>query len=278
MIKNTFLHITGIGAGTERALWDQDIHDWNSLLGPGGKSMTAPRLSELRETTEESIKRLAGRDHNWFSSRLPSSETWRLFGEFRDSVAYLDIETTGLGHGDDHITTIALYDGKDIKTYVHGQNMENFPEDIEGYDLLVTFNGKCFDAPFIEREFNIELTHAHIDLRFLLKGLGYGGGLKKIEKRFGMGRDSLEGIDGYFAVLLWQDFLKNSNPDALDTLLAYNVEDTVNLERLMYLAYNMKLEETPFASIHALTVPDRPAVDYSPHDETVRRIMKRYYR
>jgi hypothetical protein len=33
---------------------------------------------------------------NYFSDRLPFNQTWRIFPEFRESTAYLDIETTGL--------------------------------------------------------------------------------------------------------------------------------------------------------------------------------------
>jgi len=45
-----------------------------------------------------------------------------LYPEFRGSVAFFDIETTGLSFATDQITTIALYDGNLIRTYVRGQN------------------------------------------------------------------------------------------------------------------------------------------------------------
>jgi hypothetical protein len=47
-------------------------------------------------------------------------------------------------------------------------------------------------------------------------------------------------------VLLWDEYKKNGDKKALDTLLAYNVQDTVTLENLMVTAYNTKLRETPF--------------------------------
>lgn len=43
---------------------------------------------------------------------------------------------------------------------------------------------------------------------------------------------------GFFAVLLWQEFQQTGNIKALETLLVYNIEDVVNLETLMVLAYN----------------------------------------
>ena len=49
---------------------------------------------------------------NFFGQRLPSNQFWRLFAEFRESIAYWDIETTGLDSWGNSITTSAIYDGK----------------------------------------------------------------------------------------------------------------------------------------------------------------------
>ena len=144
------------------------------------------------------------------------------------------------------ITTIALYDGHEIKTYVHGQNLEDFIDEIYKYKVIVTYNGKSFDIPFIESFFNIRLNHAQIDLRYVLYRLGYRGGLKGVERQLGTDRGNLRDVDGFFAVLLWDEYLKTKNRQVLETLLAYNVQDTITLENLMVTAYNMKLKRTPF--------------------------------
>ena len=47
----------------------------------------------------------------------------------------------------------------------------------------------------------------------------------------GLDRGYLEGVDGYFAVLLWREYELYHDQEALETLLAYNIADTVNLER-----------------------------------------------
>ena len=62
----------------------------------------------------------------------------------------------------------------------------------------------------------------------------------------GNDRGDLRDVDGFFAVLLWDEFLKTKNQQTLETLLAYNVQDTITLENLMVTAYNLKLRETPF--------------------------------
>jgi uncharacterized protein YprB with RNaseH-like and TPR domain len=81
----------------------------------------------------------------------------------------------------------------------------------------------------------------------VLASLGYKGGLKGCERQLGLTREGLEEVDGFFAVLLWKDFKKNKNHKALETLLAYNIQDVVNLEALMIKAYNKKLKDTPFS-------------------------------
>ena len=67
---------------------------------------------------------------------MPPSQHWRLFSSFRESTAYLDIETTGLDPWRDEITTIALYDGKSIYCYINGRNLDDFPKDIRKYKVL----------------------------------------------------------------------------------------------------------------------------------------------
>jgi hypothetical protein len=187
---------------------------------------------------------------------------------------YLDIETTGLDRYYNDITTIALYDGESIQTYVQGHNLEDFIEDIQKYKVIVSYNGKSFDIPFIERYFNIRLDHAHIDLRYILYSLGFKGGLKGCERQLGMNRGDLSDIDGFFAVLLWDEYQRTGDQKVLDTLLAYNIQDTINLENLMVTAYNIKLKGTPFYE-NLLIADSPPTVNpYSTDLETVDRIKR----
>lgn len=273
MLRNTFCHVPGIGKSSEESLWSSGIKSWEGFSRASSIPLPPWKIKSLTEHIGRSARHLDKRDHAYFSELLPSREHWRLFPEFRHSAAYLDIETTGLGGPGDHITTIALYDGKGVAWYVKGENLEDFTRDIKRHKLIVTFNGKCFDVPFIEKELGIRMDQAHIDLRYVLKSLGYTGGLKMCEKILGIERAELTGIDGYFAVLLWKDFKKNRNPKALETLLAYNIQDAVNLERLLVFAYNMKIKGTPFKETHELTLPEPPPNPFKAHAATVRRIL-----
>ncbi|MDB5034769.1 MAG: exonuclease-like protein [Chlorobi bacterium] len=278
MIPNTFCHIPGIGARSEQKLWDDGIRTWDDYLEMGDALNPGKKGREITEHLYRSQQALEDFDIGFFAGSIPGGEEWRLFPEFRSRTAYLDIETTGLSVDmGSAITTIALYDGEEIRHYVNGENLRDFKDDINGFDLLVTYNGKCFDLPFIERYFMISLPQAHIDLRYLLRSLGYGGGLKGCERQLGIDRGELDGVDGYFAVLLWHEYRNNANPMALETLLAYNIQDTVNLERLLVMAYNMKIEDTPFGASNRIRSPREPGNPFRADPVTIEELRRRHY-
>jgi uncharacterized protein YprB with RNaseH-like and TPR domain len=67
----------------------------------------------------------------------------------------------------------------------------------------------------------------------LLRKLGYRGGLKAIEKSFGLARDpEIDGMDGYAAVKLWMAY-QWGHERALERLIQYNTADIVHLKPLM---------------------------------------------
>ncbi|RJP45708.1 MAG: exonuclease [Desulfobacteraceae bacterium] len=256
MLKHTFCHLSHIGLKREKRLWDKAILTWEDLLtrlpfyGGFAKGLRADIETELNA----SIFHLEQQDPAYFAHRLPPAQAWRLFPEFKEKAAFVDIETTGLYNPD--ITTIALYDGKQIRHYVNGINLDDFVSDIRGFDLIITYNGKRFDVPIIESFFNITLPHAHIDLRYVLKPIGFSGGLKGCEKKAGIFRGELDGLDGSFAIRLWDAYYWHGRIEALHTLLAYNIADVVNLEKLMVIACNHHIE-----TMHAFpmeTIPDPP--------------------
>ena len=276
MLKNTFCHIPGVGVKTEKNLWSSGIHTWDDYLRVLERSSSGGRkIRNWRDYIDRSMERLDNADPNYFSENLPTNQHWRMFPEFQGSVAYFDIETTGLGNPGDYITTIALYDGKKIYHYINGENLDEFVKDIEKYDVIISYNGKCFDVPFIRNYFGMEMNHAHIDLRYVLSSLGYKGGLKGCEKKLGLDRDELEGVDGFFAVLLWDEYKREGNPKSLETLLAYNIQDVITLETLMVLSYNLKLKDTPFESSHLLPPASQPEVRFKADVDTINRIRSR---
>ena len=94
--------------------------------------------------------------------------------------------------GVDVITVIGLFDGQRTKVFIRDINLPEFEKEIQDYSVVITFNGKRFDIPFIRRVFGgLPPFLANIDLMYPLKKLGYRGGLKAIEKQMGVERDGV---------------------------------------------------------------------------------------
>ena len=213
MLKNTFCHLPRIGETTERRLWEAGVTSWQVALQQGSCRPLRSFRASWTQHIQESIHNYETRNAMYFADALPSNQHWRLYQDFRDICAFVDIETTGL-YPPAEITTAALYDGHSVRHYVNGDNLHQFPKDLQDYALLVTYNGKTFDIPFIERYFRIRLRQAHIDLRYPLRSLGLTGGLKACERRLGIARPGLEAVDGFFAVLLWNEYRTRGNQKA----------------------------------------------------------------
>lgn len=272
MLLHTFSHIPGIGPATEKKLWKAGVSTWHDWGEVSSVKLSAATKLDAITILEQSIAALDD-DPCYFTDKLSGAESWRIFHHYREQIAYIDIETTGMADFSE-ITTIALYDGKEVKCYVNGENLEEFVDDICQYKVIVSYNGKSFDVPFLEKHFNIKLEQAQIDLRYVLARLGFKGGLKGCEKQLGLNRGNLDGVDGYFAVLLWREYEKYGDQRVLDTLLAYNIEDTVNLERLAVEAYNRHVITTPFAEELALECPLPPPNPFIADFDTVERLKQ----
>jgi uncharacterized protein YprB with RNaseH-like and TPR domain len=241
MLKNTFIHIPGVGEQTECRLWERGILCWEDFLSATNGQLPLLRRSEARRWLKESLLRET--DLDFFRRLLPSRHLWRLFEDFGREAAFLDIETAGLPPGRDYVTVVGVWAGGKMTQYVEGVNLGRFEDDIARWPLLVTFNGACFDLPVLRRQFpGLRLDAAHIDLRFVLRRLGLRGGLKAIEPRFGISRPAeVRMLTGFDATILWKRH-QAGRSGALELLLRYNREDCVNLETLMIQAYKMMRE------------------------------------
>ena len=244
MLKHSFIHMLGVSEAREFAIWKTGIRTWQDFVA--ASSCKYPWFKQLSPQVEESVRRLEEDDVWFFYSNLPGTHRWRLYNEFRKNCAFLDIETTGLVPPRDKITVAGIYDGKALKTFIQGKNLDELLPEMKKHPLIVTYGGSCFDLPFIRKQFRVvDLCDAHIDLRYVLYRLGYKGGLKRIENRFHMTREGpIQKVDGWTATLLWKEF-KRGNAKALDALIRYNAEDVVNLQLLMEKAYSMQLRKLP---------------------------------
>jgi len=235
VLRSTFLHLSGIGPVGEAQLWRSGIDDWARLRDRARElGLSADAQRRLVAEIDRSESALADRDAAWFARRLPDREHWRVHPTFRDRTAFLDIETTGLSPYGGIVTVVAVHGGGATRSFIAGESLEELPAYLRRFGVLVTFNGRQFDVPFLEVTFpQLVPPPLHIDLRYLLYRLGHAGGLKRIEQRLALGdRSGVEGVDGLEAVRLWQEW-RRGNAAALDRLVRYNRADTVNLEPLL---------------------------------------------
>jgi len=250
MLINSYIHLYGIGAVTERRLWQEGLMDWFVFLEKAERGDLPEWVkSSFIDEIESSLKRLQDHDFKYFKDRMSHRELWRTFPEFRETTVYLDIETTGLDQFNDDITVVGMFDGNEVYTYIKDKNLDRLPLALEKYSTIVSFNGLMFDMPFISTKFpQVKFNQIQLDLRFILTRLGYRGGLKKIEKRMGITRtDDTEGLSGFDAVRLWRRY-EQGDCSALELLIKYNTEDIVNLEKLMTFAYD-RMKDRLFSGI-----------------------------
>lgn len=232
MLEESFVLLPGVRQRTEQKLW-QHVHCWDEFLGAQRiKGVGKARKGKFDRRLREAKVHLREENEKFFAKALPFSEQWRLYEQFKDEAVYLDIETSGY-YG--NITVIGLSDGVDAKTMVRGFNLDRslLRKELSKYKLLVTFNGKSFDVPVIQRYFGFPIRLPHVDLRFACQKAGYTGGLKAIEKELRITRrEEVQDVSGEDAVYLWQQWRSTGDRDYLNKLVWYNEEDILNLPPL----------------------------------------------
>jgi uncharacterized protein YprB with RNaseH-like and TPR domain/predicted nuclease with RNAse H fold len=261
MLRNTFIHIPGIGPKTEEALWKRGITTWQDFLAlSDGPAYPEDRIGDAgplsgnlrrraRDLLLKSEAALQDRDASFFAKHLPRSHLWRVFDEFRSSILFLDIETTGLSPTYHDITLVGCYDGRDYRAFIPGYNISQLQSFIGEASILVTFNGTMFDAPFLMHKIpGLKLPPVHLDLRFLFRRIGLAGGLKSIESALGLRRGAGGAADGREAVELWYRYLQGDE-EAFRRLVRYNYDDTVGMEYLAeYVVDSLKSNVPPHIS------------------------------
>ena len=125
MLCHTFQHIPGLGERRERALWRRGISTWDDLLAPPAQRPAA-LLHDAQAIIHLSQEALRQGNIYFFAQLLPVREHWRLYGDFQDATAYLDIETGPLGlwptghHGHRPLRRAG------VSSFVRGDNLHTF--------------------------------------------------------------------------------------------------------------------------------------------------------
>ncbi len=235
MMETHFRFLPGIGYCKERRI-RQEVKDWEGFLSAkrvGG--ISSSRKKYYDRLLREARRAWYEEDLHFFSKRFAQRDMFLLYPWLREDALFLDIETSGTGKRQ-FITVIGMYDGRDTKTMIQGINLDEglLRREIARHKLLVTFNGACFDVPYLENFFpQLTAGIVHFDLRFACKQVGLSGGLKHIEHTLGLRRPRLvDGIHGGDAFTLWKMFQGSGDPYYLELLVEYNNEDIINLQPL----------------------------------------------
>lgn len=227
-VENSFVPVRGVGEKTERRLWRDGVTNWSvfeesDVLGETRRDRVLRFIDEARDALER-------RDASFFGEALPDTELWRMYRNFDDSACFFDIETTGLDAERDVTTTVSFHRDGETTTLVRGDDLtpENVTAEFEASDIIVSYNGRSFDEPFLRTDLGVSVDVPHIDLRQPCGRLGLTGGLKGVEDTLGVGRDGVEDVDGREAVRLWHAY-EDGDTEALERLVRYNRYDAENL-------------------------------------------------
>jgi hypothetical protein len=236
MIENSFIFLEKVSTKLEQGIWQQGIRGWTDFLNAKSvKGISKHRKLFYDRKIREAMNALYNLDAQYFVHKLPQSETWRLYPFFSDEAVFLDIETTGL-RTTHSVTVIGLFDGTNTKTMIKGINLDErkLARELQNYRLLVTFNGGSFDIPFLAKQFPKLLPSVpHFDLKVACARIGLSGGLKKIEKHFGISRSTIvDGMNGGDALCLWKMYRATGDDYYLNLLVEYNEEDVINLKTI----------------------------------------------
>ena len=230
MIRSSFIMLDKVGLKKEKAIWGHGIETWDDFLENKIKGISAERKNRHEQQIRLAKLNLDYENALHFREVLPPSEMWRIYPEFKDKAAYVDIETSGY-----YITVVGIYNGYEVKHFVRGFNMDRnaILNELYKHKLLLTFNGSSFDIPMLQRFLRHKINIAHIDLRHVCSRIGLKGGLKSIEKQLGIKRaNEVCSMIGNDAVFCWEMFQHTGIKEYLDLLLQYNAEDVLNLKPL----------------------------------------------
>lgn len=244
MLTQSLCCFKGLTPESEERLWSRGCLSWRHLGFMAEREFSLRKRALLLEQLPAFDAALESRCADFFVGRLPCGHRMRILPEFREEVAYLDIETDGMG-SDAVITLIGLWWRGALHTFVRGRNLADFIKVWSRLGVVATFNGARFDLPVIMREFGFTTRPPQIDLMDEARHWGLAGGLKQIERRLGIARTEEESGSGLEAVLLWDEYVRHGDGRALEKLVAYNARDVLSLPKLAHHVLRQSIQNYP---------------------------------
>ena len=98
----------------------------------------------------------------------------------------MDVEATDLSPHYDRRTVVGISGCKKAKAFARGIDLDDIVDEFAKYDFLVTYNGACFDLPFIKQDYSeIEFNQLHTGMAYPLRRIGYAGDLMQSSRYSG---------------------------------------------------------------------------------------------
>ncbi len=182
--------------------------------------------------------------------KIYQSSLWDFY--FRDFKAgILDIETTGLNRDRDRFILGGLYDpGSRIMHQVLAEHrgeeaaaLREFMELVDQMDLIVTYNGRHFDVPFLQARLEAngmqaaswpydldlyQVVSGHSPIRRFVPNLRQ----KTLENYMGLWQYRADEISGADSAELYDTYAQNGDPETERQILLHNSDDCMQLTRL----------------------------------------------
>lgn len=182
----------------------------------------------------------------------------RLAGFDVRRALFLDIEATGLSHGAGtcaFLIGLGHFDaeGRFLVRQLVLDSPENemaqlarFKELLEGFDTLVSFNGKSYDLSVLQTRLVLQRFYGptacelkltpHLDLLHIHRAIWKGSlpdtRLQTLEKHV-LGFERRDDVDGELIPSLYFSYLQRGDARSLDPVLAHNVMDVVSMAALV---------------------------------------------
>jgi uncharacterized protein YprB with RNaseH-like and TPR domain len=233
--------IRGIGPVTEERLKKEGHHSLDSLLGHprwGGQALGVKKLIEEKRAAE--IRALGA----------PDRDLLCFFGQ-RD-IVFLDIESTGLWASQPLFLIGLLYwNGREFAAQQflarHYREekalLEAVYRRLKDFGVIVTFNGKRFDIPYMEgRSVEHRLFHRypHFQVDLLHHARRHFSAslpdcrLATLEERI-LGAGRQDDIPGHLIPETYHRFVRTGNPELILPVINHNRTDLLSMAALFYL-------------------------------------------
>ncbi|MDD1764360.1 MAG: ribonuclease H-like domain-containing protein [Methanobacteriaceae archaeon] len=248
MILDDLKLLKGVGPAKENRLKEEGYQSLADLCEHATYGSEAVQICNL--LGEKDFHKLSAHISETYFPSHPLN-TICLSAREPENILFMDIETMGLDGVPLILIGVARLSGKKLETVQfllrnlseEKAVLESFASLTQEQTLLVTFNGRSFDAPFIKRRMrhhhlDYEIPMDHLDLlypsRSNWKSELPNCQLQTLEKHlFNMER--VDDVPSYLVPDFYKTYLQESNIGPLVPILEHNREDVITLVRLLSL-------------------------------------------